>query len=176
VLLLIQIDKEGTASPLFYYTSFMVSNEHLRALVEQSLTDQSQYLVDLMVNAKSTPVKITVVLDGDTGISIDDCAHVSRALSKALDAENTLENFALEVSTPGVDQPLKLKRQYLKNIGRELKIQLKDKRIERGKLVETTADAIVVEHEVKEGKKKERKKTVFTFQEIERTIVEVSFK
>ena len=151
-------------------------NERIQLLATQSIADESQFLVDLIVNSKSNPIKITVVLDGDKGVSIDDCANVSRALSKSLDEENTLENYALEVTTPGVDQPLKLKRQYFKNIGRQLKVQLKDKKIERGQLVEVTEEAIVIEHEVKEGKKKELKKTSFTFPEIERTIVEVSFK
>ena len=115
-------------------------------------------------------------MDGDKGISIDDCATLSRTFAALLDEENSLENYALEVTTPGLDQPLRLKRQYVKNIGREVKIQLKDKKIERGKLVESTEDTVVIEHEVKEGKQKELKKTTFTFEEIERTLVEVSFK
>jgi ribosome maturation factor RimP len=82
----------------------------------------------------------------------------------------------LEVTTPGVDQPLKLHRQYKKNIGREVKVQLKDKKIERGKLVEVTEESIYLEQEVKEGKKKELKKIPFQFLDIERTLVEVSFK
>jgi len=151
-------------------------NERIQFLATQSIADESQFLVDLIVNSKSNPIKITLVLDGDKGVSIDDCANVSRALSKALDEESMLENYALEVTTPGVDQPLKLKRQYFKNIGRQLKVQLKDKKIERGQLVAVTEEAIIIEHEVKEGKKKELKKTSFTFPEIERTIVEVSFK
>jgi ribosome maturation factor RimP len=154
----------------------MVTNERIKELVEQSLADQNHFLVDLVVNSKSNPIKITVVLDGDKGISIDDCATVSRTFAALLDEENSLENYALEVTTPGLDQPLRLKRQYVKNIGREVKIQLKDKKIERGKLVESTEDTVVIEHEVKEGKQKELKKTTFTFEEIERTLVEVSFK
>jgi ribosome maturation factor RimP len=154
----------------------MVTNERIKELLEQSLADQNHFLVDLVVNSKSNPIKITVVLDGDKGISIDDCATVSRTFAALLDEENSLENYALEVTTPGLDQPLKLKRQYVKNIGREVKIQLKDKKIERGKLVESTEDTVVIEHEVKEGKQKELKKTTFTFEEIERTLVEVSFK
>ena len=154
----------------------MVTNERIKQLVERSLADQDHFLVDLVINSKSNPIKITVVLDGDKGISIDDCATVSRTFAALLDEENSLENYALEVTTPGLDQPLRLKRQYVKNIGREVKIQLKDKKIERGKLVESTEDTVVIEHEVKEGKQKELKKTTFTFEEIERTLVEVSFK
>ena len=70
------------------------------------------------------------------GITIDDCANLNRELSKELD-EITLslqDSYLLEVSTPGLDQPLKLKRQYKKNIGRRLKVKLADKAVE-GKLV-----------------------------------------
>jgi ribosome maturation factor RimP len=154
----------------------MTLNERIHQLVIQYITDESQFLVELIVNSKSNPTKITVVLDGDKGVSIDDCAALSRQLANALDDENKLENYSLEVTTPGVDQPLKMKRQYVKNIGRQVKVQLKDKKIERGHLLEVSEEAILIEHEVKEGKKKELKKTPLPFQEIERTIVEVSFK
>jgi ribosome maturation factor RimP len=152
----------------------MVSNGLIKSWVDQSISDESQFLIDLVVNSKSNPIKITVVLDGDKSVSIDDCAMVSRKLSGLLD--ESLENYALEVTTPGVDQPLKLHRQYKKNIGREVKVQLKDKKIERGKLVEVTEESIYLEQEVKEGKKKELKKIPFQFLDIERTLVEVSFK
>ena len=152
----------------------MVQNELIKSLVDQSISDESQFLIDLVINSKSNPIKITVVLDGDMGVSIDDCATVSRSLTKLLD--ESLENYALEVTTPGVDQPLKLNRQYKKNIGREVKVQLKDKKVERGKLVEVTDSSIYLEQETKEGKKKELKIIPFQFQEIERTLVEVSFK
>ena len=152
----------------------MVSKGLIKSWVDQSISDESQFLIDLVVNSKSNPIKITVVLDGDKSVSIDDCAMVSRKLSGLLD--ESLENYALEVTTPGVDQPLKLHRQYKKNIGREVKVQLKDKKIERGKLVEVTEESIYLEQEVKEGKKKELKKIPFQFLDIERTLVEVSFK
>ncbi len=152
----------------------MVSNELIKSLVDQSISDESQFLIDLVINSKSNPIKITVALDGDKGVSIDDCAVVSRKLSDLLD--ESLENYALEVTTPGVDQPLKLHRQYTKNIGREVKVQLKDKKIERGKLVGVTEESIYLEQEVREGKKKELKKVPFQFLDIERTLVEVSFK
>ncbi len=154
----------------------VASEQQIKSLVNQSLVDKASFLVDLVINFKSSPIKITVVLDSDKGINIDDCALVSRALTNLLDEGNLLENYGLEVTTPGIDQPLKLKRQYFKNIGRSLKIQLKDKRIERGKLVEVEDDQIYLEQEVKEGKKKELKRIGFAFQDLERVLVEVSFK
>ena len=153
-----------------------VNEQHIKLLVDQSLVDEALFLIDLVVNFKSSPIKVTVVLDGDKGVSVDDCALVSRNLAKLLDDEGIIENYSLEVTTPGVDQPLKLKRQYFKNVGRFIKVQLKDKRIERGKLVEVADDLIYIEQEVKEGKKKELKKIPIAFQELERVLVEVSFK
>jgi ribosome maturation factor RimP len=132
--------------------------------------------VDVIVSSKQGPGKVTVILDGDHGITIDDCASLSRKLLTAMEEQGLTENFTLEVTTPGLDHPLKLKRQYRKNIGRAMKVQLKDKTVERGKLMEVNENEIALEQEIKEGKKKEVKRTVLPFTEIEKAIVQVSFK
>jgi ribosome maturation factor RimP len=81
----------------------------------------------------------------------------------------------LEVSTPGVDQPLKLKRQYHKNIGRKLKVTT-GQHILEGKLVDVGEEKIKLEQEFGEGKKKETKSIEIPFSEIDKTFVLVSFK
>ncbi|HZX73991.1 MAG TPA: ribosome maturation factor RimP, partial [Cyclobacteriaceae bacterium] len=119
--------------------------------------------------------KVVVILDGDTGVTIDDVTNLSRAISAALDEQPLIEdNYTLEVGTPGLDQPLKLKRQYYKNIGRDFKVQTTDKKIVQGKLTEVSEERIVLE--IKEGKKKETKATEIPFNDIEKAIVMVSFK
>jgi ribosome maturation factor RimP len=69
-----------------------------------------------------------------------------------------------------------MKRQYVKNIGRVLKVQLTDKTVEQGKLAEVEEDTLALEREEKNGKVKELRKIVLPFSEIERAIVQVSFK
>ena len=118
-----------------------------------------------------------VIIDGDDGVTIDDCASLSRVLSKEFDDRAYLgdDNYLLEVSTPGLDHPLKLKRQYFKNIGRNLKVVQKEGMAE-GKLREVTDDKIVLVQERGTGKKKETKEIEIPFSEIDKTFVQVSFK
>jgi ribosome maturation factor RimP len=156
----------------------MTLNEKIANLARQALLGDNQFLPEVMVSSKHGPKKVTVVLDGDTGVTIEDCASVSRRLLKMIEDEKLMEEegFSLEVTTPGLDHPLKLKRQYVKNIGRALKVQLHDKRTEHGTLTGVTDETIVLQQDVREGKKTEKKQNSFPFSEIERAIVQVSFK
>lgn len=175
--LLIQFDKEGTASPLFRCCYFMILKENIENWARQALLNESQFLVDVVVSSKQGPQKVTVILDGDLGITIDDCATVSRKLLNVLEEQGDIgDNFTLEVTTPGLDHPLKMRRQYVKNIGRVLKVQLTDKTVEQGKLAEVDEETLALEREEKNGKVKELRKIVVPFSEIERAIIQVSFK
>ena len=108
--------------------------------------------------------------------TIDDCANLNRELSKELDGMPQLqESYFLEVSTPGLDQPLKLKRQYKKNIGRRLNVKLAEKALE-GKLIEVTDDRITLEHETGIGKQRQVVPREIEFSEIDKSFVLVSFK
>lgn len=151
--------------------------EKIKELAQSHLNDPAHFVVDVILS-KHKPYKVTVILDGDHGITIDDCSLLSRALSEDLDNVDLIkDNYTLEVGTPGLDQPLKLKRQFAKNVGRELKVHLKDKTIMQGRLKETDDEKLTLEMEVKEkGKKKELTQTEIPFSEIEKAIVMVSFK
>lgn len=150
--------------------------EEIRKIAESKLADPSHFVVDVIVSLTKSPRRIMVVLDGDNGITIDDCAILSRELSGVLE-ENGLagENYLLEVSTPGLDQPLKLKRQYKKNIGRSVKVKLLGKQVE-GKLTAVTEESLTLSQEIGKGKKKEIQTVDIQFSEIEKTFVLVSFK
>jgi ribosome maturation factor RimP len=148
----------------------------IKRIAESALVDQSQFIVDVIVSSKQGPRKILVLLDSDKGISIDECADLSRALSKQLDEVTWLEeSYTLEVSTPGLDHPLKLTRQYHKNIGRRLRVKTREKQ-EEGKLTGVTDEKIVLEQETGSGKKKEVKAIEIPFTDIEKAFVLVSFK
>lgn len=152
-------------------------NERINHLAQHALSNEAHFLVDVKVSTNRGPTKITVVLDGDQGISIDDCSAVSRSISKGIEDENLInENYTLEVTTPGLDQPLKLNRQYVKNRGRELKVHLKGKKIIEGLLKETTAEGITLEHEIKEGNKKVLRAQELLYEDIEKAFVKISFK
>ncbi|HQQ97235.1 MAG TPA: ribosome maturation factor RimP [Cyclobacteriaceae bacterium] len=148
----------------------------LMTWTESSLENPSLFLVDVILSSRHLS-KITVIVDGDQGVNIDDCTRISRELSARLDELNLeVEHYVLEVTTPGLDQPLRLNRQYRKNIGRGVKVHLKDKRIETGTLMDAGEDQIVVRQEWKEGKVMQEKLLPLPFAQIEKTYVVISFK
>jgi len=117
------------------------------------------------------------VIDGDSGVSVDDCANISRQLNEAFDGSGLPDDYSLEVTTPGVDQPLKLIRQYPKHTGRSLKIILKDGQTIRGKLLGVDKDVLKLEREAsRKNMPANELQTEIVFQEIEKTFVQISFK
>ena len=83
--------------------------------------------------------------------------------------------FSLEVSSPGLDEPLKLNRQYKKNIGRFVEVLLNDTTKKEGKLLEATEDGIIIEYELGKGKKKEIKQETILFTDIKHTKIQIKF-
>lgn len=151
--------------------------EEIKKIATTKLTDESQFIVDVVVSSRKGPKKVLILLDGDNGITIDDCATLSRELSKTLDEQNWMDDsYTLEVSTPGLDQPLALERQFKKNIGRLVKIKRHNEFLE-GRLTEVfEKDKIVLTQKSGSGKKEEIKTLEIPFSEIEKAFVLVSFK
>ncbi|MBL7877085.1 MAG: ribosome maturation factor RimP [Cyclobacteriaceae bacterium] len=152
--------------------------QKIKELAESHLADASHFIVDAVVS-KHKPHKVSVFVDGDQGVTIDHCSDLSRALSEDLDKLDLIkDNYTLEVGTPGVDHPLKLKRQYVKNINRSLKVQRIDKSSVTGKLTQVSETGLVLNAETKvKGKKTlEINSIEIPFSEIEKAIVMVSFK
>ncbi|MBB5635643.1 ribosome maturation factor RimP [Pedobacter cryoconitis] len=145
-------------------------------LVEEKISDRPELF---LVEVKLLPGnKLIIHVDGDQGISIQDCAAISRHVGFHLEEENTIEKaYNLEVSSPGVGEPLKLKRQYDKNIGRELSVKVAGGDIMEGKLLDVNEQSITVEAKVKEkGKKAQLVETSLDFNNIIETKVLISFK
>src|SRR6187431_2405637 len=122
-------------------------NENQQA-IEHFLSDLLEesteiFLVELQVSPAND---IKVFLDADNGITIDKCIRINRALYKRIEEELLPDgNFSLEVSSPGVDEPLKLKRQYKKNIGRTLEVVMNDNSRKEGKLIAADDEHIEVQ-------------------------------
>lgn len=131
----------------------MQIEKRVAELVEEKISDRPELF---LVEVKMLPNnKLIIHVDGDEGISIQDCAAISRHVGFHLEEENAIEKaYNLEVSSPGVGEPLKLKRQYDKNVGREVSIKLEDGGKKEGKLLAVNADSITVEEKVKEKGKK----------------------
>ena len=150
--------------------------EEIKNIITRKLADPNQFLVDVIVKGHKGPKKVLIIIDGDKGVTIDDCANLSREISKAFDDLQLFDDsYMLEVSTPGLDQPLRLARQYYKNIGRRIKVVTHQQAVE-GKLVEVGEEKIKLEQEIGAGKHKETKIIELSFLEIDKTFVLVSFK
>jgi ribosome maturation factor RimP len=119
---------------------------------------------------------VKVFVDADQGAAIDQISKINRALYKWME-ETFFHNgdFSIEVSSPGLDEPLKMDRQYQKNIGRNVEVVLKNGLKKEGKLISTTEDEVVVQEEKGRGKKKEFIEHKILKQEIKTTKVQVRF-
>ncbi|MEM9856355.1 MAG: ribosome maturation factor RimP [Bacteroidota bacterium] len=146
-------------------------------LVNENLHDESHFLVDVIISANKGPRKVLILIDGDQGINIDDCATLSRKVGFQLEENETIDDkYTLEVSSPGVDFPLATARQYKRNIGRKLKITTSENQEVLGDLLAVERDYITLDKEVNKGKKKEYEKVEMSFSDINKAIVQVSFK
>ncbi len=156
----------------------MVIETHIRALetmLNSILENEPNYF---LVEIKIKPVNnIKIFVDGDAGISIEKCVQVNRALYKQIEETNFFNgaDFSLEVSSPGLDEPLKLFRQYKKNIGRLVEVLLIDGTKTEGKLIDATEDGIIVEETKGKNKKKEIINHTFLFTNIKSTKIQIVF-
>lgn len=155
----------------------MELKERIEAIVQENIKSEDHFLVDIVVSSKQGPTKILILIDGDQGINIDDCAALSRSVGYYLEEQEVLDNkYRLEVSSPGVDYPLKNVRQYKKNIGRKVKITTSENGEMTGVLKEVREESVLLDRETKKGKKIELSEVELPLQEIEKTIVQISFK
>ena len=131
------------------------------------------FLVEISVKPTNN---IKVFVDADQGAAIDHLSKINRALYKWVE-ENLFPNgdFSIEVSSPGLDEPLKLERQYLKNTGRMVEIVLKNGLKKEGKLTNVSENEIVIEEDKGKGKKKEVIQHIILVEEIKTTKVQVKF-
>jgi len=145
-------------------------------LVEEKIADRPDlFLVSVKMHSSG---KLVILVDGEKGIGIADCAAISRHVGFHLEEENVIESaYNLEVSSPGIDAPLVLPRQYVKNVGRQLAIKMADGSKREGKLTGMTEDAVVIEETIKEkGKKAEIVESAVPLAQITETKVLISFK
>ena len=157
-----------------------IMEEQLLELLELKFKDEGfedLFFVDMNFNEANK--KLEIFLDSDSQLTIDQCAKVNRYLQFHIDEEGWLgEKYTLDVSSPGIRRPLKLKRQYKKNVGRgiELKLENGDKR--EGTLIAVAEETLTIEEKVRvEGKKKKRAvQNVIVIADITKAVIKFSFK
>ena len=151
----------------------MINPEKIKQLIEQKIQGTDVFLVEVKISGSND---IVVFLDSDNKITIEDCKSVSRFIESNLDRE--VEDFSLQVSSAGLDRPLKLQRQYLKNIGQQVKVTKNDGVVETGILLAVEDDGIAIENEKLSKKKKDDLKEIIkiNFEEIKETKLIISIK
>lgn len=155
----------------------MIDAQQIRQWVEEHLSEEGGFLVDVTV---SDGADIRVLVDAAEGMPISRCVAISRLIEGRLDRD--VLDFALQVSTPGLDQPLRMRPQYDKNIGRGLTVQLHDGHKVEGTLTEVSDSGIILEHKEKRRIEGRKAKEWFTdrhelaWESIATTKVKISFK
>ena len=148
----------------------------VKELLQEALDENpSLYLIDLQFLSNS---KIKVILDGDSGVPLSECVRVSRNIEHNMDREE--EDFSLEVTTPDIAHPLQVRRQYIKNIKRILKVKTNDEEFE-GVLNEVTEKEITLGWKAREpkpigkGKHTVEKTAIISFEDIKEAKVKIIF-
>lgn len=149
----------------------MISKDKIHSLIAGKLSEGDYFVVSLDVTSAN---RIRLVVDSMSGITIEECVQFSRLIEHNLDRE--VEDFSLEVTSPGLSSSLLVKEQYKKNIGRELDIQLKSGSKLKGLVLSTNEEGVTLECELKvkiEGSN--RKQTVKQEQTINYTDIVSAF-
>ncbi len=121
----------GDSGPLFYNFGVVIDKKHIESIVAEALKETEIFLVDVIISRSNV---IQVFIDHKNGVSLDDCGGLHRSIEDQLDRET--EDYELQVSSPGLGQPIRVFPQYLKALGEKLDILLLDGDIIKGTLLE----------------------------------------
>jgi ribosome maturation factor RimP len=156
-----------------------MNTEQQIQIIEQKIhtlidVDPGSFLVEVKIRPGNN---VKVFVDADNGVSIDKLVQYNRRLYKEIEESSLFPggDFSLEVSSPGLDEPLKIHRQYLKNIGRNVEVILKDGVKKEGKLLDATETYMLIEVEKGQGKKKELAQETISLDEIKTTKIQIKF-
>jgi len=157
----------------------MISEALVRKLAEERIAEleKNYFIVDVSISPTNV---IRVEIDGDEGVSINDCVSISRNIEHNLDRE--VEDFELTVSSAGIDQPFKVLRQYQRYLGKEVQLTTKEGIRHKGKLLLANEETVALEVETKEkveGKKKKqiiKREILVPMEQVKETRVVISFK
>ncbi len=163
----------------------MELKEQIGEWLQPLLEEQNLFLVDVKTAGKA---KVEVFADGDTGITISQCADISRFLEQFLDGSGLVsDNYTLDVSSPGMDNPLKVPRQYKKRIGRTLDIVKTDGTELEAELLAADDETIRLKEIPKPEKKKKKgvkteekveapKEFELKYSEIKKALIQIAWK
>ena len=151
----------------------MITEKQIKKLVENHFEGGEFFLVDLVMKPEN---RISIYIDGDRRVTVEACRRLSHFLEDNLDRES--EDFDLTVSSAGADRPLKLPRQYRKNIGNELEVVPKEGDKFTGKVLNADDSGVEIEKNPVKKSAKDQEKIIITlkFDEIKSAKEVISFK
>lgn len=150
----------------------MIDKEKTEKLVREYIHGTDLFLVAVKVSSSN---KVTVLADTKKGITIDECADLHRYIEKGLD--RNIEDFELQVSSPGLDIPFGVIEQYYKNEGQKVMVMDNEGVKYSGILKNVTKGGFDLETEIKvKGKGKEIKDIPFNFDQIKSTKIVLTIK
>ena len=158
------------------FVSTMIQDNQIgtiEKLLQPLLTDDI-----FLVEIKIKPVNnIKIFLDADSGLGIEKCIRINRALYKIMEEMAIYPDgdFSLEVSSPGIGEPLKMYRQYVKNTGRDIEVTLNDGNKQSGKLVSVNEQQIEISYTEGKNKKAVTKQLAIPLADIKQAIVLIKF-
>ena len=168
-------ERSGYRSFLYLGMANEAALEQIEKLVNNLLADEPDYFC-VSIQIKPTN-NIKVFIDGDQGMPIEKCVRFNRRLYTLIEETGMYPEgeYSLELSSPGLDEPLKMHRQYVKNIGRNVEVVFMDETIKEGKLMAVTEADIIIEHTQGKGKKMLTQQIVISFINIKSTTVQTKF-
>ncbi|MEM6642527.1 MAG: ribosome maturation factor RimP [Bacteroidota bacterium] len=126
--------------------SAIIDQTRISEAVEEILQVEDLFLVEMIIKGNDNGRKLLVLIDGDNGLTIDQCGTVSRRLGNIIESEGLIDSkYTLEVSSPGLDHPLGSIRQYKKNVGRTLITELQNGDLFEGRLTKVDENSIYLE-------------------------------
>lgn len=153
-----------------------MTEKEIKILVKEALAEnENLFLIDLSISSANL---IKIIIDGDNGVPLSECTRINRHIQNNYETE--LDDYSVEVSTPDIAHALKNKRQYVKNIGRTIKVKTAEKEFE-GKLESIQQDTIVLTWKTREpkpigkGKVTVQKEKTIAFKDIKETKVKIIF-
>jgi ribosome maturation factor RimP len=170
------MDEGNEIVPFFFLpmdqTALIINlQERTQALIE---AEKDLFLVEVRIKPTNN---VKIYIDGDQGVSVDKLVSYNRKLYRQLEEEGVFPNgdFSLELSSPGLDEPLKLYRQYLKNVGRAVELLRIDGTKVEGILQAVSESQVELTETKGKGKKMEQHTHVIPFSDIKTTKIQIKF-
>jgi ribosome maturation factor RimP len=167
----------GDSGPLFFNFGVVIERKKIEEIVNEAIKGSEVFLVDVIISRSNL---IQVFIDHNDGISLDDCAGLHRSIEDQLDRE--MEDFELQVSSPGLGQPVRVFPQYRKAVGQKIEVMLEDGDLIKGILlearpVETGKEAqLVVRQSGTKRKPAPEEPVIIEISRIKTARVEIDFK